>query len=61
MAPLRHAVHILPSVMIEARNAEQPLDLEIFASLDQRLDTAASDLAWWAQALAQARSVDQPA
>lgn len=61
MAPLRHAVHILPSVMIEARNAEQPLDLEIFASLDQRLDTAASDLVWWAQALAQARSARQPA
>jgi NAD(P)H-dependent FMN reductase len=60
MAPLRHAVHILPPVMIEARNAEQPLDLEIFASLDQRLDTAASDLVWWAQALAKARSTDQP-
>jgi hypothetical protein len=59
MAPLRHAVHILPPLMIEARNEERPFDLELFASLDQRLDTAASDLAWWARALAQARSADQ--
>lgn len=60
MAPLRHAVHILPAVMIEAMKAEQPVDPEIFASLDQRLDAAVTDLAWWAQALAQARSVGQP-
>lgn len=60
MAPLRHAVHIMPAVMIEARNAEEPVDPEIFASLDQRLDTAVSDLAWWAQALAPARSAGQP-
>jgi NAD(P)H-dependent FMN reductase len=60
MAPLRHAVHILPPLMIEARGAEH-FDLEIFASLDQRLDAAASDLAWWAQALAKARSAGLPA
>jgi NAD(P)H-dependent FMN reductase len=61
MAPLRHAVHILPNVMIEAMKAEQPADLQIFASLDQRLDSAATDLAWWAQALARARSASQHA
>jgi NAD(P)H-dependent FMN reductase len=59
MAPLRHAVHILPAVMIEAMKAEQPVDPQIFASLDQRLDTAATDLVWWAQALTQARSAGE--
>ncbi|HST34078.1 MAG TPA: NAD(P)H-dependent oxidoreductase [Solirubrobacteraceae bacterium] len=58
MAPLRHAVHILPSVMIPARQAEGPFDPEVFASLDERLDTAVTDLVWWARALARARAED---
>lgn len=56
MAPLRHAVHILPAVMVPAIQAENPFDIELFASLDDRLDTAATDLVWWADALAQARA-----
>jgi NAD(P)H-dependent FMN reductase len=60
MAPLRHAVHILPAVMIPARQAEGPFDPEVFASLDERLDTAVTDLTWWARALARARA-DDPA
>jgi NAD(P)H-dependent FMN reductase len=55
MAPLRHAIHILPELMIAARNAK-PFTTELFAPLDERLDRAVSDLAWWASALAAARA-----
>jgi NAD(P)H-dependent FMN reductase len=55
MAPLRHAVHILPAVMVPAIQ-EDPFDIELLASLDDRLDTAATDLVWWADALARARA-----
>jgi NAD(P)H-dependent FMN reductase len=55
MAPLRHAIHILPELMMPARSAE-PFDVEIFASLDERLDRAATDLVWWTRALAAARA-----
>jgi NAD(P)H-dependent FMN reductase len=58
MAPLRHAVHILPAVMVPAMRAEGPFDPEAFASLDERLDTAVTDLVWWAKALARARAED---
>jgi NAD(P)H-dependent FMN reductase len=58
MAPLRHAVHILPAVMVPAMRAEGPFDAEAFASLDERLDTAVTDLVWWAKALARARAED---
>jgi NAD(P)H-dependent FMN reductase len=54
MAPLRHAVHVLPDVMRAARSAAEP-DPELFASLDQRLDVAVTDLVWWATALRAAR------
>jgi NAD(P)H-dependent FMN reductase len=56
LAPLRHAVHILAPVMMAARQAEGPADPEIFASLDERLDTAVTDLVWWARALSSARA-----
>lgn len=56
LAPLRHAVHILPAVMVPAIQAEDPFDIELLASLDDRLDTAATDLVWWASALAGARA-----
>lgn len=58
MAPLRHAVHILPAVMVPAMQADGPFDPEVFASLDARLDTAVTDLVWWARALARARAED---
>jgi NAD(P)H-dependent FMN reductase len=54
MAPLRHAVHILPDLMRPVRESD-PLDLELFASLDPRLDTLVTDLLWWTEALAAAR------
>jgi NAD(P)H-dependent FMN reductase len=51
MAPLRHAVHILPAQMIAARGG----DPEPFAALDPRLDLLADDLLWWAGTLAAGR------
>jgi NAD(P)H-dependent FMN reductase len=55
MAPLRHAIHILPELMVPARNAD-PFTPDLLAPLDGRLDLAATDLAWWSRALAAARS-----
>jgi NAD(P)H-dependent FMN reductase len=55
MAPLRHAVHILPDVMRAAREAARPVDPAVFASLEARAALLATDLLWWAQALAAAR------
>jgi NAD(P)H-dependent FMN reductase len=56
MAPLRHAVHVLPDVLIAARQAPDPADVSFFAPLEPRLDLLADDLAWWMQALASARA-----
>ena len=55
MAPLRHAVHILPNVLIPARQ-QDPFTIEAFAELDPRLTTALDDLVWWAAALDAARA-----
>lgn len=55
MAPLRHAVHILPDIMRAAREAAMS-DRELFAPLEPRLDLLADDLAWWANALCGARN-----
>jgi len=55
MAPLRHAVHILPDVMIAARKSESPDDTSPFEPLAPRLSLLADDLAWWATTLASGR------
>ncbi len=55
MAPLRHAIHILPDLLLPARNAD-PFTPDLLAPLDGRLDSAATDLVWWAVALAAARA-----
>jgi NAD(P)H-dependent FMN reductase len=55
MAPLRHAVHILPDVMIAARQADDPGDVTMFAPLEPRLKLLADDLSWWAGVLTAAR------
>jgi len=57
MAPLRHAVHILPEVLIAARQADAG-DSSAFTVLEPRLTMLADELAWWATALAAARSAD---
>jgi NAD(P)H-dependent FMN reductase len=55
MAPLRHAIHILPNVLIPARQMD-PFDISVFEPLDERLQLALDDLAWWTNALAAART-----
>jgi NAD(P)H-dependent FMN reductase len=57
MAPLRHAVHILPDVMRPIREAGDAFDVELFAPLDGRLETLVADLRWWADALRRARAL----
>jgi NAD(P)H-dependent FMN reductase len=59
MAPVRHAVHILPDVMRPVREAGDTVDIELFAPMDGRLDTLVGDLVWWAGALRRARGSDQ--
>ena len=58
MAPLRHAVHVLPDVMRAILGSEHPEDLAHFASLEPRLAMLAEDLTWWMRALATARAAD---
>lgn len=55
MAPLRHAVHILPDVFGRAMQSN-PLDTAVFAPLEPRLEKLATDLVWWAEALKAGRS-----
>jgi NAD(P)H-dependent FMN reductase len=58
MAPLRHAVHVLPDVMRAIFGSDHPEDPALFASLEPRLAMMADDLAWWMRALATARAAD---
>jgi NAD(P)H-dependent FMN reductase len=55
MAPLRHAVHILPEHALAARTAPEPFDPALLDALLPKLDLLADDLAWWSSALADAR------
>ena len=48
MAPLRHAVHILPDLMVPAMQAD-PFDPVVFAPLEPRLDLLITDLLWWSR------------
>jgi NAD(P)H-dependent FMN reductase len=57
MAPLRHAVHILPDAIAVARQTDDPGDTSMFAPLEPRLKLLADDLAWWATALGGARQL----
>jgi NAD(P)H-dependent FMN reductase len=59
MAPLRHAIHILPELMRPAMKAD-PFDAEIFAPLDGKLEVAVDDLVWWANTLARGRGRTPP-
>jgi len=52
MAPLRHAVHILPAQLMQVRQSGSS---EALGELDPRLDLLAQDLTWWARALQVAR------
>ncbi|MCW2751781.1 MAG: NAD(P)H-dependent oxidoreductase, partial [Aeromicrobium sp.] len=57
MAPLRHAVHVLPEYFRAMReDAADPL--QVLAPLDPRLGLLVNDLLWWADALSAARAGD---
>jgi len=58
MAPLRHAVHILPDVLVPAIRAPEPFDLGLLEPLAPKLTLLGDDLYWWASALATARAVE---
>lgn len=59
MAPLRHAVHILPDILIAARGLADAADTTAFAPLEPRLKTLVDDLTWWTAALHTARRAEQ--
>jgi NAD(P)H-dependent FMN reductase len=56
MAPLRFAVHVLPDVMLAARQAGDDADVSLFAGLEARADQMVDDLRWWTEALNEART-----
>jgi NAD(P)H-dependent FMN reductase len=56
MAPLRHAVHLLPDVLVPAIRAPEPFDRTLLDPAAPRLTVLADDLLWWAKTLAEARS-----
>jgi NAD(P)H-dependent FMN reductase len=60
MAPLRHAVHILPDIMIACRQTTDPSDTSMFEPLDPRLTLLADDLVWWTTTLAAGRAPGTP-
>jgi hypothetical protein len=55
MAPLRHAVHILPHVMRPVMQADA-YDASLFDPLLPKLELLGDDLAWWTKALAAAHN-----
>ena len=58
MAPLRHAVHILPDIIIAARQLADSRSTTAFAPLDPQLTILLDELTWWAAALRTARRSD---
>ena len=58
MAPLRHAVHILPEIMIAVRQAGDDADVSLLAPLAPKLELMIDDLLWWTKALTPARERD---
>jgi NAD(P)H-dependent FMN reductase len=61
MAPLRHAVHILPETMIAIRQAGDDADVSYFSPYEAKLELMIDDLLWWMQALTPARERDPAA
>ena len=59
MAPLRHAVHILPETMIAVRQAGDDADVALLAPHEQKLELMIDDLLWWMRALTPARAGDR--
>ena len=59
MAPLRHAVHILPDVSDAGSPGARAVRAALLDALQPKLATLADDLLWWASALAAARTPDR--
>jgi NAD(P)H-dependent FMN reductase len=57
LAPIRHAVHLLPDVLVPALRAET-FDVSMLEAAVPKLDLMVSDLIWWAEALATARAAE---
>jgi NAD(P)H-dependent FMN reductase len=57
LAPIRHAVHLLPDVLVPALRAET-FDVTMLEAAVPKLDLMVSDLIWWAEALATARAAE---
>ena len=55
MAPLRHALHVLPDVVIQARSNPKLADDELFKPLEAKANALIEDLLWWTDALSAAR------
>ena len=56
-APLRHAVSILPDVLVPALRAEV-FETSMLDALAPKLTLMGDDVHWWATALATARAAD---
>jgi NAD(P)H-dependent FMN reductase len=56
MAPLRHAVHIPKDVFMATMKETAPASPALFAPSEPSAKAVVEDLAWWAQALRQART-----
>ena len=59
MAPLPHALHILPDVIVAARKSADSRGPTAFAPLNPKLEELVDDLTWWAAALRTARRSEQ--
>lgn len=55
MAPVRHAVHILPEVIRLAMQRRDPADFSVFERIEPRLNALAEDLQWWGRTLSAGR------
>ena len=58
LAPLRHAVHLLPDVLLPALRSPEPFDATLLDAMEPRLKMLTDDLLWWARALATARAAE---
>lgn len=58
MAPLRHAVHLMPDVMAAVRQTADDLDMSGFGPIEPKLKLMVDDLAWWTSTLAAGRQAE---
>ncbi|NKX53976.1 NADPH-dependent FMN reductase [Arthrobacter mobilis] len=56
MAPMRHAVHILPEDIRPAMKSKDPGDFSVFERIEPKLAALAEGLEWWARTLSAGRA-----